>query len=108
MPVSMYVPISLIGVLTCHYISERYRKNNKTLVFILYVSAICAFGEQHYGILFEKSTVANWLFIIPTQTESASDSMRLMAFAFLVMTVATLPPSKFSNLTNYIKAVARR
>ncbi len=54
MSVVQYAFISLIGLGTSHFLSERYRKKNTNIRFILYVAAACAFGHQHYSILFEK------------------------------------------------------
>lgn len=101
MSVVQYAFISLIGLGTSHFFSERYRKKNTNIRFILYVAAACAFGHQHYSILFEKTIVDNWLFFINSNSETVSGSLRFMSFVFLVSTTATLPPSKFSKLFNH-------
>ncbi|MFA0114346.1 hypothetical protein AB4407_11840 [Vibrio sp. 10N.261.46.E11] len=98
MSVVQYVLISLIGIGINHFLSEHYRKNNSKMQFIAYVIIACAFGHQHYSILFEKVVVDNWLFFFTSNAATVSDTLRFLSFIFLVLTTATLPPSKLSGL----------
>jgi len=98
MSVVQYALISIVGLGISHFLSEHYSKKNTNIRFVLYVVATCAFGHQHYSILFEKAIVDNWLFFIDSNSNTVSDTLRFMSFVFLVLTTATLPPSKFGKL----------
>lgn len=98
MSVVQYVFISLVGIGINHFLSEHYRKNNSKMRFCVYILSACAFGHQHYSILFEKIVVDNWLFFFTSNTNTVSDTLRFLSFIFLLLTTATLPPSKLSGL----------
>ncbi|WP_114784595.1 hypothetical protein [Vibrio tetraodonis] len=103
MSIWLYVFVSLLGVIICHYLSELYLRKDKVIVFIVYLFVLGQFGSQHYTLTFDKTFVRNWLFLFETDNSAYTDLYRYIALALMIVTVLTIPPSKLTFLSRLLK-----
>lgn len=99
----LYVFVSLLGVIICHYLSELYLRKDKVILFIIYFLVGVQFGSQHYSLTFDKTFVRNWLFIFETDNSAYTDLYRYTALIFMIVMAFTLPPSRLTFLNRILK-----
>lgn len=103
MSIWLYVFVSLLGVIICHYLSELYLRKDKVILFIIYLLVFGQFGSQHYSLTFDKTFIRNWLFLFETDNSTYTDLYRYIALVFMIVTVLTLPPSRLTFFTRILK-----
>ncbi|WP_114785198.1 hypothetical protein [Vibrio tetraodonis] len=103
MSIWLYVLVSLLGVMICHFLSELYLRKEKVMVFIIYFLVGVEFGSQHYSLTFDKTFVRHWLFIFEADNSAYTDLYRYIALVFMIVSAFTLPPSRLTFLNRLFK-----
>ncbi|WP_425628391.1 hypothetical protein [Vibrio neptunius] len=102
MSIWLYVFVSLLGVIICHYLSELYLRKDKVIFFIIYLFVGGQFGSQHYSLTFYKTFVRNWLFIFETDNSAFTDWYSFIGLVFMIVMAFTLPPSRLTFLNRFL------
>ncbi|CAM3239019.1 hypothetical protein [Vibrio neptunius] len=102
MSIWLYVFVSLLGVIICHYLSELYLRKDKVILFIIYFLVFVEFGSQHYSLTFDKTFVRNWLFLFEADNSAYTDWYSFIGLVFVIVTVCTLPPSRLTFLNRFL------
>ncbi|MFV8458631.1 hypothetical protein ACNO5M_26515 [Vibrio owensii] len=100
MSISVYILISLIGLLITHIISNQYMysaKYNRTY-FVRYILSLALFGEPHYSLAFNDEFSLIWSAFFELEAPITNESFGDLGFLFFVLTIMTAPPSQFNRL----------
>ncbi|KJY86822.1 hypothetical protein TW84_18560 [Vibrio neptunius] len=102
MSIWLYIFVSLLGVIICHYLSELYLRKDKVIFFIVYFFVFVNFFSQHYSLTFDKAFLNSWLFLFETGNSTFTDLYRYIALVFVIVMLLTTPPSRLTFLNRFL------
>ncbi len=95
MTLLLYITISSLGLIVGNLLSVIYLKYKKNIYIILYYIFTVYCGSQHYAIIFNENFHESWFFI-DLGSMDVSGLVKSIAVMFIIFTIMTIPPSKFS------------
>ncbi|MYM58020.1 hypothetical protein GTG28_02175 [Vibrio sp. OCN044] len=107
MSIWLYVFVSLLGVILCHYLSVLYLRKDNVILFIIYFLVCAQFGSQHYNVLFNNSFFETWFFI-PFGPIEVGGELQLFGLLMLILLMLTLPLSSLGRWCKIVFLLVKR